>query len=40
LASSVWRHAEAVEVIIAEPFRTSTGKVLSLHLVGGNAQPK
>ena len=34
LASRVWRHAEAVEVVVAEPFATATGKVLSLHLLG------
>jgi hypothetical protein len=34
LAARTWSHAEAVEVVIAEPFSTITGKVLSLHLLG------
>jgi hypothetical protein len=34
LAARTWSHAEAVDVVIAEPFSTVTGKVLSLHLLG------
>ena len=34
LAVRTWSHAEAVDVVIAEPFSTITGKVLSLHLLG------
>ncbi len=34
LAGRVWRHAEAVEVVLAEPFTTATGKVNPLHLLG------
>jgi hypothetical protein len=34
LAGRVWRHAEALEVVVAEPFVTSTGKINSLHLLG------
>jgi hypothetical protein len=34
LAARTWRHAEGVRVILAEPLATSTGKVLSLHLLG------
>jgi len=38
LAARTWSHAEGVKVTIAEPFTTSTGKVLSLHLLG-NQKP-
>jgi hypothetical protein len=38
LASRTWRHAQAIQVRIQEPFSTSTGKVLSLHLLGGAKQ--
>lgn len=34
LAARVWQHAEAVQVVVAEPFATATGKVLPLHLLG------
>jgi len=34
LAARTWRHAEGVDVAIAEPFTTITGKVLPLHLLG------
>ncbi len=34
LAARTWRHAEGVEIIIAEPLTTVTGKVLPLHLLG------
>jgi hypothetical protein len=34
LAARMWRHAEGVEVVIAEPLSTHTGKVLPLHLLG------
>lgn len=33
LAARTWRHAEGVQVIIAQPFATATGKVLPLHLL-------
>lgn len=38
LASRVWNHADGLEVVIAEPFATSTGKVLPLHLIGSGAR--
>jgi phenylacetate-coenzyme A ligase PaaK-like adenylate-forming protein len=34
LAGRIWRHAEAVEVVLAEPISTASGKVHSLHLLG------
>jgi len=34
LAARIFRHAEAVQVLIAEPLTTQTGKVLPLHLLG------
>ena len=34
LAARIFRHAEAVRVLIAEPLTTQTGKVLPLHLLG------
>jgi hypothetical protein len=34
LAARMWRHAEGIKVIIAEPLATPTGKVLPLHLLG------
>jgi hypothetical protein len=33
LAGRVWQHAEALEVVIAEPFVTNSGKVNPLHLM-------
>jgi len=36
LAVRDWRHGEAVEVVQAEPLRTSSGKVLPLHLLTGD----
>jgi hypothetical protein len=33
LASRVWRHAEAVQVVMAEPVATATGKIHPLHLL-------
>lgn len=39
LASRVWRHADALRVVRAEPLTTVTGKVLNLHLLGA-APPK
>ncbi len=33
LAARTWRHAEAVETVIAEPLTTANGKVLPLHLL-------
>lgn len=30
----MWRHSQAIDVEIVEPFLTRTGKVLSLHLLG------
>jgi len=35
-ASRIWKSTEALEVVIAEPISTSTGKVLPLHLLGSN----
>jgi len=37
LAGRVWRHAEAIEVVLAEPVTTSSGKINPLHLLGQNA---
>jgi hypothetical protein len=37
LAGRVWRHAEAVEVVLAEPVVTTSGKVNPLHLLGQSA---
>ncbi len=34
LASRVWNQAGAFRVVVAEPFTTASGKVLSLHLLG------
>lgn len=34
LAARTWSHAQGVDVVIAEPFTTTTGKVLPLHLLG------
>jgi hypothetical protein len=34
LAGRVWRHAEAVRVVLAEPVTTDSGKVNPLHLLG------
>ena len=34
LAARIFRHAQAVQVVIAEPLTTQTGKVLPLHLLG------
>ena len=40
LAARMWSHAEGVDVAIAEPLSTMTGKVLSLHLlVSGVEKP-
>jgi len=36
LAVRDWRHGDAVEVIQEEPLRTSSGKVLPLHLLKGD----
>ena len=36
VASRVWDHAGGVEVHIAEPYVTRSGKVLPLHLLGGS----
>jgi hypothetical protein len=38
LAARMWSHAEGVDVVIAEPFSTMTGKVLPLHLLGSGAE--
>ena len=37
LAGRVWRHAEALEVVLAEPVITRSGKVNPLHLLGQSA---
>jgi len=34
LAGRVWRHAEALEVVLAEPMVTISGKINPLHLLG------
>jgi hypothetical protein len=39
LAARAWRHAEAVETIIAQPLATANGKVHALHLLG-SSEPK
>jgi len=39
LASRVWKHSGGIEAVIAEPFVTRTGKVLSLHLLGPKKEP-
>jgi hypothetical protein len=36
LAARTWSHAEGIDVAIAEPLTTTTGKSLSLHLLGGS----
>jgi hypothetical protein len=38
LAARTWRHAEGVDVAIAEPLSSTTGKVLSLHLLGDGVE--
>ena len=38
LAGRVWRHAEALEVVLAEPMVTVSGKINPLHLLGQSAQ--
>lgn len=41
LAARTWRHAHAVDAVIAEPLAGATGKVLPLHLLGGpSASPR
>ena len=40
LAGRVWRHAEALEVVLAEPVMTSSGKINPLHLLGQHPQVK
>jgi hypothetical protein len=37
LAGRVWRHAEALEVVLAEPMVTISGKINPLHLLGQSA---
>jgi len=37
LAGRVWKHAEAVQIVVAEPVTTSSGKINLLHLLGQNA---
>jgi hypothetical protein len=37
LAGRVWQHAEALEVVLAEPVMTLSGKVNPLHLLGRSA---
>jgi hypothetical protein len=34
LAARVWAHSGGLGAVIAEPFATRSGKVLSLHLLG------
>jgi hypothetical protein len=38
LAVRTWSHAEGVDVVIAEPFSTITGKVLPLHLLASGVE--
>jgi hypothetical protein len=38
LAARTWSHAEGVDVVIAEPFSTPTGKVLPLHLLASGVE--
>ncbi len=38
LAGRVWRHAEALEVVLAEPMVTISGKINPLHLLGPGAR--
>jgi hypothetical protein len=38
LAARTWSHAEGVDVTIAEPLATTTGKVLLLHLSGSGVE--
>lgn len=38
LAGRVWRHAETLKVVLAEPVVTTTGKVSALHLLGPKPQ--
>jgi hypothetical protein len=38
LAVRTWAHAEAIEVILEEPYATSAGKVLPLHLIHGKTE--
>jgi hypothetical protein len=37
LAQRAWRHAEALEVVLAEPIVTTSGKINPLHLLGRKA---
>ena len=34
LACRVWRQSDGVQAVLAEPFTTASGKILSLHLLG------
>jgi hypothetical protein len=38
LAARVWTHSGGLEAVIAEPFATRSGKVLSLHLLGSKVE--
>jgi len=38
LASRVWTHSGGFTAVVAEPFATRGGKVLSLHLLGGETE--
>jgi len=38
LAARIWSHAEGIDVVIAEPLSTMTGKVLPLHLLGSGVE--
>jgi len=38
LAARSWSHADGLDVTIAEPFATMTGKVLPLHLLGAGGR--
>jgi len=38
MASRLWRHAEALDVIVEEPTATSSGKIWPLRLLGEGGQ--
>ena len=38
LASRLWTHSGGFEAVVAEPFATRSGKVLSLHLLGAKGE--
>lgn len=40
LATRTWKHSEALEVVIAEPYVTRTGKVHAIRLLGAHSKPQ